>query len=49
MIQVAFFSPLLGTGGTQRHLQEVVSLIDGSRFTARLVTLRPGGDLEAEL
>jgi glycosyltransferase involved in cell wall biosynthesis len=49
VIRVAFFSPLLGTGGTQRHLQEVVSLIDGSRFAARLVTLRPGGDLEDEL
>jgi len=49
VIRVAFFSPLLGTGGTQRHLQEVVSLIDGSRFAARLFTLRPGGDVEAEL
>jgi len=49
MIRVAFFSPLLGTGGTQRHLQEVVHLLDASRFATRLFTLRPGGDLEAEL
>jgi glycosyltransferase involved in cell wall biosynthesis len=49
MIRVAYFAPLLTTGGTQRHLQQVLSLLDPSRFTAQVHTLRAGGDVETEL
>jgi glycosyltransferase involved in cell wall biosynthesis len=49
MIRVAYFAPLLTTGGTQRHLQQVLSLLDPSRFDAHVRTLRPGGDVEVEL
>ena len=49
MIRIAFFAPLLTTGGTQRHLQQVLALLDPTRFAARVVTLRPGGEVEAEL
>jgi glycosyltransferase involved in cell wall biosynthesis len=48
-MQVAFFAPLLHTGGTQRHLQQVLGLLDHGRFTARVYTLRPGGEVEDEL
>jgi glycosyltransferase involved in cell wall biosynthesis len=47
-MQVAFFAPLLHTGGTQRHLQQVLGLLDRERFTTRVYTLRPGGDVEDE-
>ncbi len=49
MIRVAYFAPVLMTGGTQRHLQQVLSLLDPSRFSAHVRTLRPGGDVETEL
>jgi glycosyltransferase involved in cell wall biosynthesis len=49
MIRVAFFAPVLTTGGTQRHLQQVVRHLDRSRFEAEVYTLLPGGDVEAEL
>lgn len=49
MMRIAFFAPLLHTGGTQRHLQQVLELLDPSRFVARVLTLRSGGDVEDEL
>jgi hypothetical protein len=49
MIRIAFFAPLLITGGTQRHLQQVLRLLDRRRFVAEVFTLRPGGEVEAEL
>jgi glycosyltransferase involved in cell wall biosynthesis len=48
-IRIAFFAPLLATGGTQRHLQQVLALLDPERFSAEVVTLRPGGEVEDEL
>lgn len=48
-IRIAYFAPLLATGGTQRHLQQVLDLLDPSRFETRVFTLRPGGDVEDEL
>jgi len=48
-IRIAYFAPLLATGGTQRHLQQVLHLLDPDRFEARVFTLRPGGDVEDEL
>lgn len=49
MIGVALFAPLLTTGGTQRHLQQVLRWLDGGRFRASVFTLRPGGEVEAAL
>lgn len=49
MIRIAFFAPWLTTGGTQRHLQQVLRLLDRSRFTPHLFTLKPGGEVEGEL
>jgi glycosyltransferase involved in cell wall biosynthesis len=49
MIRIALFAPLLHTGGTQRHLQQVLALLDRSRFDAQVLTLRPGGEVEDEL
>ncbi len=49
MMRIALFAPLLGTGGTQRHLQQVVEFLDRSRFTPHVYTLRPGGEVEDEL
>ncbi len=48
-IRIAFFAPLLGTGGTQRHLQQVLSLLDPQRFETHVYTLKPGGEVEDEL
>ena len=48
-VRIALFAPLLGTGGTQRHLQQVLALLDPERFTAEVLTLRPGGEVEDEL
>jgi glycosyltransferase involved in cell wall biosynthesis len=48
-VRVAYFAPWLFTGGTQRHLQQVVELLDRSRFEPVVFTLRPGGDVEREL
>jgi len=49
MIRVAYFAPVLATGGTQRHLQQVLGRLDRARFAARVHTLVPGGEVEAEL
>ena len=49
MTRVAYFAPLLATGGTQRHLQQVLGLLDRRRFEARVFTLRAGGEVEREL
>jgi glycosyltransferase involved in cell wall biosynthesis len=49
MIRIAFFAPLLRTGGTQRHLQQVLGLLDRARFAAEVYTLREEGDLGPEL
>ena len=49
MIRIAFFAPLLWTGGTQRHLQQVLRLIDRRRFDVHVYTLRGGGEVEEEL
>jgi glycosyltransferase involved in cell wall biosynthesis len=49
MIRIAFFAPVLITGGTQRHLQQVLRLLDPRRFSARVVTLRAGGEVASEL
>src|SRR5262245_21231110 len=46
---IAYFAPLLWTGGTQRHLQQVLRLLDPARFAPRVFTLRAGGEVEAEL
>ncbi len=48
-VRIAFFAPLLATGGTQRHLQQVLALLDPARFEPRVYTLRPGGEVEDEL
>jgi glycosyltransferase involved in cell wall biosynthesis len=49
MTRVAYFAPLLATGGTQRHLQQVLALLDRARFQASVFTLRAGGEVEREL
>ncbi|HKA27779.1 MAG TPA: glycosyltransferase family 4 protein [Candidatus Binatia bacterium] len=48
-VRIALFAPLLGTGGTQRHLQQVLALLDRARFEAEVLTLRLGGEVEDEL
>src|SRR3989442_3710156 len=48
-IRIAFFAPLLTTGGTQRHLQQLLGGLDSRRFATRVYTLRAGGEVEAEL
>lgn len=48
-VRVAIFAPLLCTGGTQRHLQQVLRLLDPARFDPCVYTLKPGGEVEAEL
>jgi glycosyltransferase involved in cell wall biosynthesis len=48
-VRIAFFAPLLATGGTQRHLQQVLELLDPARFSSHVYTLRPGGEVEDEL
>ena len=42
---IAFFSPELVSGGTQRHLVEVLKLIDRSRFTPIVVCAKGHGPL----
>jgi glycosyltransferase involved in cell wall biosynthesis len=49
VIRIAYFAPLLATGGTQRHLQQVLTRLDRQRFDASVFTLRPGGAVEREL
>ena len=49
MVRIAYFAPWLFTGGTQRHLQQVIAVLDRTRFDPIVFTLRPGGDVEDEL
>jgi len=49
MTRVAYFAPLLFTGGTQRHLQQVLRHLDPRHFAAHVYTLRSGGELTDEL
>jgi hypothetical protein len=49
MIRIAYFAPLLWTGGTQRHLQQVLRLLDRDRFGIHVYTLRGGGEIEADI
>jgi len=49
MTRVAYFAPLLYTGGTQRHLQQVVRHLDPRRFSVHVYTLRAGGEVADEL
>jgi glycosyltransferase involved in cell wall biosynthesis len=49
MIRVAYFAPLLFTGGTQRHLQQVLRHLDRRRFAAHVYTVREGGEVTEEL
>jgi glycosyltransferase involved in cell wall biosynthesis len=44
---IAFFSPELVSGGTQRHLLEVLRLIDRSRFTPIVISAKGTGPLGA--
>jgi glycosyltransferase involved in cell wall biosynthesis len=49
MTRIAYFAPLLATGGTQRHIQQVVTLLDRRRFEPEVFTLRAGGEVERDL
>lgn len=42
---IAFFPPRLVTGGTQRHLLEVVKFLDRSRFRPIVISAKRGGEL----
>ncbi len=42
---IAFFAPELVSGGTQRHLLEVLRLIDRTRFTPIVIAAKSGGPL----
>lgn len=42
---IAFFAPELVSGGTQRHLLEVLKLIDRSRFVPIVIAAKSGGPL----
>lgn len=44
---IAFFSPELVSGGTQRHLLELLRLIDRSRFTPIVISAKGTGPLGA--
>jgi glycosyltransferase involved in cell wall biosynthesis len=44
---IAFFSPELVSGGTQRHLLEVLKLIDRTRFTPMVISAKGHGPLGA--
>lgn len=44
---IAFFSPELVSGGTQRHLLEVLKLIDRERFTPIVISAKGHGPLGA--
>src|SRR5262249_18936121 len=48
-VRVALFAPLLGTGGTQRHLQQVLALLDPPRLAVQVFALGAGGEVEDEL
>ena len=49
MIRIAFFAPWLITGGTQRHLQQVLRHLDRARFDVRVYTIKPGGEVADEI
>lgn len=42
---IAFFPPRLVTGGTQRHLLEVLKFLDRSRFRPIVISAKRGGEL----
>jgi glycosyltransferase involved in cell wall biosynthesis len=42
---IAFFPPVLVRGGTQRHLLEVLRLIDRTRFVPLVIAAKSGGPL----
>jgi glycosyltransferase involved in cell wall biosynthesis len=46
---IAFFTPELVSGGTQRHLLEVLKLIDRTRFTPLVIAAKSGGPLSAAI
>jgi glycosyltransferase involved in cell wall biosynthesis len=46
---IAFFSPELVSGGTQRHLLEVLRLIDRARFVPLVIAAKNGGPLGAAI
>lgn len=48
-INICFLVNYLGFGGAERQLVELAQGLDKDQFRAFVVTLRPGGDLEAEL
>ena len=42
---IAFFSPRMNSGGTQRHLLEVLKFIDRARFRPIVISAKSGGAL----
>jgi len=46
---IAFFPPRLVTGGTQRHLVEVLKFLDRGRFRPIVICAKSGGDLGAAI
>lgn len=42
---IAFFSPRMHSGGTQRHLLEVLKFIDRARFRPLVISAKSGGGL----
>ncbi len=46
---IAFFPPRLATGGTQRHLLEVLRFLDRTRFHPLVVSAKSGGELAAAI
>lgn len=42
---IAFFPPRLATGGTQRHLLEVLRFLDRTRFHPLVISAKSGGEL----
>lgn len=45
-IDILVICPHLHVGGTERHLLQVLPLLDRTRFSPRLFTMRKGGSLE---
>lgn len=48
-VRVAIFAPGLVTGGTQRHLQQVLGGLDRRRFDPVVYSLKSGGEVALEL
>lgn len=48
-VRVAMFTPALVTGGTQRHLQQVVERLDRRRFEPIVYALKTGGEIAESL